>query len=673
MSLMDKEIYEFGPFSLDPYERVISRDGTPLPLTPKVFDTLLCLVRNRGRLLTKDELLKEIWPDTFVEEVNLAVNISALRKAFGENPQDGRYIVTVPGRGYRFIAEVREVFNEDKTELNTVVGGSGGPPLGPEGAKPNGTGTRYPSVSEMTTDLPSPKHELERGRAETNGAGGLVTPAFVERSRALKRATLAVLIFLLLAVAIGYFRFEQTRRIAPAVKTASIAVLPFVDLSQNKDQEYFSDGLAEELINDLAKVQGVRVVARSSAFQFKGKNEDLRSVGQKLGVANILEGSVRREGDRVRIMAELIKSDDGFQLWSATYDRQIDDVFKVQDEIARATTAALQVKLLNSNGAEFSASVRSTNAEAYQAYLQAQYFFERNADESNEKKALNYADQAVKLDPNYAPAWALRSSILASLAIGTSSESEQLFREARQAASQAIALDPLLAAGYVQLGWVQAFNDWDWEGARLSLEKAAQLQPGSFPVLRYSSYLYQVRGQMDEAIATQREAIASDPLRARSYLFFGYQLYCAERYQEAEAAVRNALELNPRLPTAHTDQGQILLAQGRPQEALAQMEQEPSEDSRLFGEALAYSSMGRLDESNAALDRLITMRQKEWAFQIAQVYAYRGESDKAFEWLDRAYQQHDNGLTMLKADLKLKALRQDPRFTDLLKKMHLPA
>lgn len=648
MSLIEKEMYEFGPYSLDPAERLILRDGEPLPLTPKVFDTLLCLVRNRGRLLTKDQLLKEIWPDTFVEEVNLAVNISTLRKAFGEGPQDGRYIATIPGSGYRFVADVREIPNRPSEDANSKAG------------------IHSTEVPRENSSLPE-REAKQPGHPQTTSANGF-TPA---KRRNWRFAIAAAIVLLLIVAITGYFSFARKKTNSPVVGAPSIAVLPFADLSPGKDQEYFSDGLADELICDLAKVPGMRVIARSSSFQFKGKNEDPRVIGEKLGVADVLEGSVQRDGDRIRVMAELIKTDDGFQLWSESYDRQISDIFTIQDEIARATTAALKVKLFNSSAA-LPARPRGTNAEAYQAYLQAQYFFQRNADEGNEKKALSYVEQAVKLDPNYAPAWALRSLILASLAIGTSSESEQLFRDARQAANRAIALDPDLAAGYVQIGWVQVFNDWDWEGARISLEKAAQLQPGSFPVLRYMSYLYQIRGQLDEAIAVQKEAIATDPLRARSYLFFGYQLYCAGRYQEADAAVRNALELNAQLPTAHTDQGQILLAEGRPQEALAQIEQEPSEDSKLFGEVLAYYSLGHFDKSDAALKRLIAMRQKEWAFQIAQLYAYRGESDKAFEWLERAYQQHDNGLTMLKTDPKLKTLRQDPRYAALLKKTHLP-
>lgn len=303
--------------------------------------------------------------------------------------------------------------------------------------------------------------------------------------------------------------------------------------------------------------------------------------------------------------------------------------------------------------------------------MQAQYFFGRGADKDNQDQALSFADQAIKLDAKYAPAWALRSSVLTSLVMEAFLDEKEGLREAREAADKAIALDPDLATGYVQRGWIQVFSDWDWQGAEVSLKRAAQLEPGSSAVLKYQSYLYQVLGQMDEAIEMQKKAIALDPLRARSYSFLGYQLYCARRYEDAEAAVRRALQINPQLSPAYSDLGMILLAQGRPQEALKQMEQESSEDWKLWGEALAYHSLGRSRDSDAALEKLIGIRQKDWAFQIAQVYAYRGETDKSFDWLNRAYDQHDGGMTAMKLDSLLKNLRHDPRYTELLRKMRL--
>jgi len=449
-------------------------------------------------------------------------------------------------------------------------------------------------------------------------------------------------------------------------------VLPFADLSPGRDQEYLSDGLAAELINYLAKVPGVRVVARSSSFQFKGKNEDLRAVGKKLGVTNILEGSVQRQGDRVRIMAELIKVDDGFQLWSETYDPQIGDIFSVQDEIARAVTGALQVKLLEAKGTALSAHTRSTNLGAYQAFLQAQFFFGRGESKANLDKALAYADQAIKLDPKYAPAWALRSCVLNVIADFALMERAQTYREARENAEHAIALNPNLATGYLALGWTQMSYDWDWERAEISLAKAAELQPGSADVLYCRSLLFELLGRLPEAIEMQKQAIAVDPLQAKSYSRLGYQLYFAGRYDEADNALQQALELNPQKEQDHITRGEILLARGRPQRALDEIEQESDKDWKLFGEALAYHSLGKPNESDAALKQLIADGQNEWACQIAQVYAYRDEPDSAFAWLDRAYRQHDSGLTFMEVDSILKRLRPDQRYAELLKRLRLP-
>ena len=652
MSLTEKEMYQFGPFSLDPAERVISRDGAPFPLTPKVFDTLVCLVRHRGRLLTKDELLKEIWPDTFVEEVNLAVNISTLRKAFGEGPQDGRYIATVPGRGYRFVAQVQKIPSANGNKQISLT------------AEGSTLGSR--------ADSKPLEHAVEPVTQESTGAGRFGFMRDAAKSNRIFNLAVSVGIALSLAAAIcTYLLLEQRKKNTSAV-APSLAVLPFTDLSAAKDQEYFSDGLAEELIDYLAKIPGMRVVARSSSFQFKGKSEDLRTVARKLGVTNILEGSVQREGDRVRIMAELVKADDGFQLWSETYDREIGDIFSVQDEIARAVAGALQVKLLNAKGLAPSSNFRNTNPKAYEAYLRAGYFNSRGRGKTDLDSALAYVEQAIKLDPRYAPAWELRSYILDTMADVGLIEPAVGFRSAREDAERAIALDSNRAAGYLALAWVQMNRDWNWEGAELSVNKAAELEPGSAAVLRFRSFLCHSLGHLNEAIEFHRQALELDPLLAGSHSYMAFLLYSAGRYDEGEAEVQAALELNPQKTYDHFTRGEILLGRRRPLEALTEMEQEPAEIWRLTGEALAYHALGRSSDSSTALAQLITDHQANMAYQIAEVYAYRREPDKAFEWLDRAYEQRDAGLRSLKIDPHLKSLRHDPRYIELLRKMKLP-
>ena len=352
---------------------------------------------------------------------------------------------------------------------------------------------RYQSAAEMRADL----QRLQRGQASDGANQSSSARTSEESSSGKSRAKLGKLagllaVLLLLAGLGGYFWRSRNRMKPEAANSASIAVLPFADMSPGKDQEYFSDGLAEELTNELAKVPGLKVTGRSSAFQFKGRNEDLRAVGQKLNVANILEGSVRQEGSHVRITAELTKVNDGFQLWSEEYNAELKDIFAVQDQIARAVTQALQIKLLGANATSALAESKVTNPEAYQAYLQAAYFENRGSDKSNYDKALAYADQAIKLDANFSPAWALRSTILAGMAADGFMNVGSGFRRAREDAEQAIALDPHSADGYFSLANVRLSYDFDWEGAQAALDKAAALQPGSADLSVFRAELLEV-------------------------------------------------------------------------------------------------------------------------------------------------------------------------------------
>src|SRR5580700_10981445 len=377
-----RAVKSFKSFRLDTANHFLWRDGDRVPLAPKGFDVLAYLVEHVGQVMTQDEILEALWPETYVNPEVLRKYIQEIRKALRDRPDNPEFIETLPKRGYRFVAPVTDE----------------------SGVEPQESASSLPPVEQATEA--TVEAELTPLAVETSSA-----------ERTLWKLAIILVLAIVAAVAIGaYFRPARSVANASSSDNTSIAVLPFADMSPAKDQEYFSDGLAEQLINDLAKVSGLKVVGRSSAFQFEGKNEDLRSVGRKLGVANILEGSVRKEGSHVRISAELIKADDGFQLWSQTYDRQMNDIFAVQDEIAQATTEALQLKLLGGNGQPIASNLRSANPEAYQAYLQAKYFSARGQDKQDLEKALSYADQAIKLDANYATAWALRSQVLATMA-----------------------------------------------------------------------------------------------------------------------------------------------------------------------------------------------------------------------------------------------------------------
>ena len=632
----------FHSFRLDSANHCLWRGEERAQITPKAFDVLRYMVENAGRLVTQDELLEALWPETYVNQEVLRKYILEIRKVLGDRPEKPEFIETVTKRGYRFIAPVLDESADEPPDLSTMEMKSGGAAT-QKGAIEDQVG-RETAASELQAS-----------------SGG---------SRVRKLAIIQVLAVTAAAGLGGYLWFARNRPNIPSTNT-SIAVLPFVDLSPDKNQEYFSDGFAEQLINDLAQISGLKVVGRSSSFQFRGKDVDLRDVGQKLGVANVLEGSVRREGNHVRVTAELVKTADGFQLWSQTYDREFNDILAVQDEIASAAAGTLRLKLLGNTGQPLASTLRSENPDAYQAYLQGKYFAARGQDREDLNKALSYIEQAIQLDPNYAAAWAQRSQVLETMAAYSFIESSQGFRRARESAEKAISLDPDLAAGYLRLATIQMSHDWDWDGAEVSLRKAAMLEPGSADVIEGQAYLARSLGRTDEAIGLYKLAVGLDPLRANFQLTLGYELFYQGRYDEALAALQKAEESNPHLSALYMTRGKIFFSQGRKEEALAEMEREQRDGERWTGEAFAYYALGRTEDSNRALKQLIATHQDDSAFQIGEIYAYRGEVDKAFEWLERAYRQRDSGLPEMKTSPLMKSLLQDPRRADLLRKMKL--
>ena len=535
-----------------------------------------------------------------------------------------------------------------------------------------GTGNQLELATGSASSAPAPSRVASRANSPASTIElPTATPAAPRKSRARLLAIPLMLTIILLAAIATYWWRTRERPIPALTDPASVAVLPFINLSPHEAGDYFSDGLTEELINDLAKIAGVKVVARASAFQFKGKNEDLREIGRKLEVANVLEGTVRCEGNHLRVHADLTSTKNGFQLWSETYDRNIDDAFAVQEEIARAATRALKVKLLRAGNDVHSGNFRTSNAEAYQAYLQGKYFNGRGQGKEDLEQALAFTDRAIDLDPQYAPAWAQRSMVLSTMGYVAAMDNAEAHRRARHDAERAIALDPELADGYAALAMQQMGDDLDWEGAEVSLRKAEELEPGSVQVMGQRAQLLRILGRIDESIDLAKRAAAIDPLRARIVIFLGNLLYYAGRYDEADAALRKALELNPQIPAAHSIRAKMLISQGRLQEALAEMELEPSDWYKYTGLALVYQALGRTKDSQSELEQLIATHKSDCAYQIAEVYAYRGDTDGAFEWLNRAYDQRDSGLRDIKIDPLFKPLRKDDRLNQLLKKMRL--
>ena len=454
---------------------------------------------------------------------------------------------------------------------------------------------------------------------------------------------------------------------APA-SSKSIAVLPFVNMSGEAENEYFADGLSEELLNVLARIPDLRVAARTSAFKFKGEKVDLQDVARQLNVSHVLEGSVRRSGNKVRITAQLINAADGYHMWSQTYDRTLDDIFVVQDDIAGEVVKALKVTLLGTKSVTRS---RPVDPEAYKLTLQGRFFGERRGKEEL-ARAVDFFQRARERDPDYAPAWAgLSDAYAQQVNLGFVPAADGV-RRAREAAEKAIALDPRLVDGHLALGWIQRSFDWDWAAADASFRTALELEPGNTQALRHASIQARSLGRWEEAIDLINKAIERDPLRPAFYHNLGLVLLATQRAPEAETMFRKALALDPVGALRHMGLGRALLQQGKPDAALREMQQETDEGWRLFGMALAYHALGRHKESDAALAALKETYAGDSAFQIAEVHAFRGETDLAFDWLDRAYRQRDAGLTEILGDQFLRGIVRDPRYKALLRKIKLP-
>jgi adenylate cyclase len=495
---------------------------------------------------------------------------------------------------------------------------------------------------------------------ETEGLFAAAAHAWRRVPLGIRRWLLATMCAVVVGVVgvVGWMRLQL-----PVATSRSIAVLPFVDMSENHDQEYFSDGLSEELIDHLTNAPGLKVIARTSSFQFKGKNEDMRVIAQKLGVANLLEGSVRKSGDDVRITVQLIRATDGTHIWSQTYDRNFSDIFKIQDEIARTVADSLRVALQSNDSHEG----RPANTQAYNLLLEGDFFARRNTKPDTEHAIGLYKD-AIALDPNYARAWARLADAYGGLGwFGLANVDGQ-----REAIAQALRADPESPDAYGAKAYLLKYHDWDWSGAEAALRRANELAPNP----RLDEDLAEIGwmfGRLDDSIAAHRRRLVRDPLSANAYWGLGLALFMEGRYTDAESAFRKVSELNTSYASAEAFLALVLLYQGRGPEALLAVNQEPDASWKAQALPIIYWGLGRRDDSDAALGDLTKAYSATSAYQIAEVHAYRGEPEAAFQWLETAYRQRDPGMTWIRVDPLLQSLRGDPRYHAFLVKMKLDA
>jgi TolB-like protein/Flp pilus assembly protein TadD len=512
-----------------------------------------------------------------------------------------------------------------------------------------------------------------------------------QTARRMNRMIIAVLV-----LALGYFAFDKfvlnQRREAPTaanLKSApnerSVAVMAFANLSDDKGSEYFSDGISEELLTVLQKIPGLHVAARTSAFSFKGKNATAQELGQKLGVAHLVEGSVRKAGDAVRIAARLTQADTGEQQWSENYTRNLKDVFAVQTELAQTIVEQLRGQLTGgavdpAAKAAIQAQVQAAekggtkNIEAHESYLQGRFFYNRHSEKETDQARVAY-QRAVELDPKFALAWAgLAQTHVWDCNYATQGGQKGFnahLAAAREAAERALSLEPDLPDALFARAMIQTNFDYDWKGAAEILRKALVLAPQDPALLMEAGNLALARGETTQALDLFRRAVALDPVNAQARAFLGGTLSVLGQQQEARAEYARVIELNPSAPFGHAGVGQSYLLQGKFEEAATAAQQDAADWARLLIVSCARWAQKRIPESDAALAELIAKNGETAAYQIGEVYGYRNDKDHAFEWLERARRQRDAGLPGLRADTLLPNLHNDPRWDAFLRKMGL--
>jgi TolB-like protein/DNA-binding winged helix-turn-helix (wHTH) protein len=604
-------LYEFGEFRLDGLRRVLSSrvDGQPLQVTGKIFDTLLFFVERSGQLLDKRTLMEALWPNVVVEENNLTQAIHTLRRVLGERPDDHRFIVTVPGRGYRFVADV------------------------------------------TTSTVEEPEQPAKR--------------------KLFAAAAAAVVVLAGVAFWLLQGSGQPPRSASPNPQPLSIAVLPFVDMSEAQDQAYFAEGLSEEILNLLAQSTTLRVTARTSSFSFKGRNVDIPTIADTLNTTHVLEGSVRKSGDRVRITAQLVDGTSSVHLWSQTYDRDMTDVFGVQDEIAAAVAESLQVTLTGSASPSMG---QTKNAIAFERYLQGKYFFNRRG-ESDVTRAKEYFEQALQLDPGYARAWAGLAGVYQLARQQGQPDAQHAWRAA---VDQALTLGPNLADSHVRAA---QFHWWlgDRDASEAHCKRAIALNPSDPLVLGAAAGRAFSQGRWSEGIALQRRAVAVDPLSAIGRGNLGSYLVTLGEWDEAVTEIEKARELSPTLNRIDSDIARVQLLRQRFDDALAAAERIPAGPARDQCIALAHRAPGHRTEADAALARLVALassadRDPAIDVSIAEAYAFRGEEDEALKWVTRAMQRQV-GRNWTREEVMqspfLRTLHADARWHTLLARVDL--
>jgi TolB-like protein/DNA-binding winged helix-turn-helix (wHTH) protein len=643
MPSLTSNLYTFGEFRLDPQKRMLRRGEEPIALTPKAFEVLVLLIQHSGEVVSKDELMKVVWPNSFVEESNLTQTVFMLRKALGETA-DQRYILTIQGRGYRFAAEVKDLSE-------------------------NGRAGTIPSASlRADSSLSSGQVLVSALRTGASGA-----------RRPVKKAWLLLGGAAVVVVAIGlaaYLRWSASP--SPSQEPRSrimLAVLPFQNLTGDPTQEYFSDGLTEEMIAQLGHLdpQRLGVIARTSVMHYKNGQTSIEQISGELGVQYVIEGSVRRDSNNVRVSAQLIRTQDQTHVWARQYDRELKGLLSLQGEIAQEIADEIQLTL-GDHKAIAAPTLSSSQYEAYDLYLKGQYFFGKRTAPGFEA-AIDYFQQAVAKNPNDARAYAGLADSYALKAAYSSRSQSEFISKARAAALKALEIDDRLAEAHTALALIVQNNDWDWQTAEKEFRRAIELNPNYATAHHWYAEHLMWRGRFDEALQESERARQLDPLSLIIAADNGAILFYSRQYDRAIDKWRSVLEMDPDFPRAHLIQA-AFVEKGMFAEAHADLEKErPKMAAPWYWCNLAsiYGRSGQTAKARYALHELLQENQHKPvdARIIAWAYAGLGDKGQALAWLEKAYAQHSNEITALKVDPGYDNLRSDPRFRILLRRVGL--
>lgn len=652
MSLAIKHFYRFGDFTVDTDQKVLLRQGKPLPLTPKVFDTLLILVENTGRIVAKEQLMNQLWPDSFVEEANLTSNIQHLRKSLGDNARQPHFIETVARRGYRFIMPVE---------------------------------TNGPSLSIAAGDTAADLYSIPISAAETarsevvraQESAGAETPA---RPASLRWPVVVGFVIVVIATLGGWLVWSgRSSRPEPSSTRVMMAVLPFQNLTGDAAQDYFSDGLTEEMITQLGNLDPdhLGVIARTSVMKYKNSQAPMDQIGRELQVQYVLEGSVRRESDRVRITAQLVQTKDQSHVWAREYDRELVHLLSLQGEIAREVTDEIHRTLGGRAGTEPASQTSSPpkSYEAYDLYLKGQYFFnQRNV--AGFEQAIDFFQQATTKDPDYARAYAGLADCYALIGGYSGRPQTDFMPKARAAARRAIELDGNLAEAHTALALIVQNYDWDWQTAEKEFRRAIELNPNYATAHHWYAEHLTWLGRFDEALREYERARQLDPLSLIIAADNGATLYYSRQYDRAIAQFRTVREMDPNfsrtglIRSAYEQKGLFTNALEEIEKWRHAYGDQPWTWSEL---AYVYGRSGQQAQAEYALQKLLQLDQRQPVDPATIVWAYVGigDKDQAFAYLEKAYLRHSSTLTSLKVEPGFDPLRGDPRYQDLLRRVGL--